>query len=377
MISIINKKLEGKTFAEINAGIGGGRLALESLNAKSVYAYEADKHAAKVYEENFGEAPVKDLIVSDVPEHDILLIKFRYEDFKKINMITDNKPDTIIPKLSDVIDIRKPEVVIVESASACVDVFDCITRKDDYIVYSDMLNASDYGIPQSRKSLYCVAIRKDKVVNDFRFPAAVELKKHVEDILEPASGIPSEMYVVRSDLVLNGKTEKESNRPIQIGHIAKNRQGERIYSVKGVAPTLTTNGGGQFSKTGGFLIDGKLRKLTPCECARLMGFPEEFRISVSDNQAYKQFGNSVVTDVIQYILLSVAEAMEEHKDITVNDNSTLTSEYYNPVEKVFKNFVSKIVVVCCKIKFGIVKLNRYLYYKINPSGVKNSALVRG
>ena len=373
MISIINKKLTGKTFAEINAGIGGGRLALESLGAEKVYAYESDKHAARVYEENFGDEPVNTLIASDVPEHDILLIKLRYEDFKKINMSTDCRPDNIISNIGDVINLRKPEVVLIESAGASGGILEHLIRTSDYIVYSDILNAVDYGIPQNRKSLYYVAIRKDKAINDFSFPEPVVLEKHVEDILEPAFAIPAEMYVNRADLVMNGKVETESNRPVQIGHIGKNSQGERIYSIRGVAPTLTINGGGKFSKTGGYSIDGKLRKLTVRECARLMGFPEEFRICTSNNQAYRQFGNSVVVDVIQYILLSVADAIEEHKGNTASDDSTLKSEYSNPVEKIFSGAVRKVMEICGKIKLAIMKMSEYLYYKINPGGVRGFA----
>ena len=134
------------------------------------------------------------------------------------------------------------------------------------------------------------------------------------------------------DTVMNGKVEEYSNRPIQIGYINKNRQGERIYSTKGTAVTLTANGGGKFSKTGGYLVDGKIRKLTPRECARLMGFPEEFKICESNNQAYKQFGNSVVVDVIQYIFLSVAEVMDEGNvinSITEKISSNATEKILN------------------------------------------------
>lgn len=370
MINIINKKLTGKTFAEINAGIGGGRLALESLGAEKVYAYESDKHAARVYEENFGDEPVNTLIASDVPEHDILLVKLRYEDFKKINMSTDSRPDNIISNIGDVINLRKPEVVLIESAGASGGVLEHLIRTSDYIVYSDILNAVDYGIPQNRKSLYYVAIRKDKAVNDFSFPESVVLEKHVEDILEPASAVPAEMYVNRADLVMNGKVEMESNRPIQIGYIGKNSQGERIYSIRGVAPTLTPNGGGKLSKTGGYSIDGKLRKLSVRECARLMGFPEEFRICTSNNQAYRQFGNSVVVDVLQYILLSVADAIEEHKGNIATDDSTLKNEYSNSAKKIFSGVVRKVMAICGKIKLGIVKMSEYLYYKINPGGAR-------
>lgn len=344
MLNFINKKFLGKTFADVCCGIGGGRLVLESLGAKCVYAFESDKYASVMYKENFGEEPKKDLIVSEVPEHNILLFKLRYEDLKVLEVDVDIKPNNMICKIVDVIDVRKPEVIVVETPNTSDGVIEYILRKSGYDVCSDTLNACDYGVPQSRKSLYCVAFRKDTVVKNFVFPLPLELTKHVEDILAPASDIPTEMCVDRPDTVMNGKVEEYSNRPIQIGHIAQNRQGERIYSIKGTAITLTANGGGKFSKTGGYLIDDKVRKLTPRECARLMGFPDEFKICESNNQAYKQFGNSVVVDVIQYILLSIAEAYDEYEGNIINENSTLKKEYLNPSDKIFQ-FLSKFKVV--------------------------------
>ncbi|MDR9756184.1 MAG: DNA cytosine methyltransferase [Thermoanaerobacterales bacterium] len=95
------------------------------------------------------------------------------------------------------------------------------------------------------------------------------------------------------------KIIRTSNKPIRLGIVNKGGQGERIYSVKGIAITLSADGGGVFAKTGGYLINGKTRKLHPRECARLMGFLDSYKICKSDNQAYKQFGNSVVIDVLQ------------------------------------------------------------------------------
>ena len=222
-----------------------------------------------------------------------------------------------------------------------------------------------------------VAFRKEKVTKNFNFSASFELSKHVEDVLESAFDIPTEMYVDRPDTVMNSKVEEYSNRPIQIGYIGQNRQGERIYSTKGTAITLTANGGGKFSKTGGYRIDDKIRKLTPRECARLMGFPEEFKICESSNQAYKQFGNSVVVDVIQYILVSIAEALcdGEDKEIKGTKDSTLKKEYFNPIEKVFDALSCMFIMACYKIRLVIMKINKYLYYKINPVGVEKSYVI--
>ena len=86
-----------------------------------------------------------------------------------------------------------------------------------------------------------------------------------------------------------------------MGTVNKGGQGERIYSTKGIAITLSAYGGGAFAKTGGYLINGRTRRLHPRECARIMGYPDTYQISDNANQAYKQFGNSVVIDVLQLI----------------------------------------------------------------------------
>lgn len=171
---------------------------------------------------------------------------------------------------------------------------------------------------------------------------------------------------IMSDAVKElNKHQHDLTRQQYIRDIAQNRQGERIYSTKGTAITLTANGGGKFSKTGGYLIYNKVRKLTPRECARLIGFPDQFKICESNNQAYKQFGNSVVVDVIQYILLSVAEAVEEGNVI----NSTTEKSGSNTTENVFNDLSSTFMVEDYKLKLDTMEMDEYLYRKINPSGI--------
>ena len=91
---------------------------------------------------------------------------------------------------------------------------------------------------------------------------------------------------------------RKSNALLRIGSVGLGRQGERIYSIKGQGITLSSQGGGIGGKTGMYLVNDTVRKLTPRECARLQGFPDSFKIPVSDTQAYKQFGNSVVVPLI-------------------------------------------------------------------------------
>lgn len=89
----------------------------------------------------------------------------------------------------------------------------------------------------------------------------------------------------------------------------KGGQGERIYHPLGHAITLSAYGGGIGSKTGLYLINGIIRKLSPRECARLQGFPDSFLMHESNSQSYKQFGNSVSINVLQYILMEINKSL--------------------------------------------------------------------
>jgi DNA (cytosine-5)-methyltransferase 1 len=102
-------------------------------------------------------------------------------------------------------------------------------------------------------------------------------------------------------------------KPIQIGIINKGGQGERIYSVYGHAITLSAYGGGVASKTGAYLVDGVIRKLSPRECARLQGFPDTFKIPVSKSQAYRLFGNSIPIPVLKAVMNEILKSLSGKK----------------------------------------------------------------
>jgi DNA (cytosine-5)-methyltransferase 1 len=121
--------------------------------------------------------------------------------------------------------------------------------------------------------------------------------------------------VTRDDVVLKNdvKIEKDefgnfSQKSIRLGIVNKGGQGERIYSPLGHAITLSAYGGGAGAKTGLYLIDGVIRKLAPRECARITGFPDSFTVDPNKNSAYKQFGNSVVVNVLKSIVENIIKS---------------------------------------------------------------------
>ena len=327
MVEIDNKSLEGMTFIDLFAGLGGFRLALESLGAKCVYSDEWDKYAQQVYNDNFGEVPDGDITLIDektIPDHDILCAGFPCQAFsisgKQLGF--EDSRGTLFFDVARIVKEKKPEIVFMENVKnfashdggRTLAVVENTMKELGYSFSSKVINAADFGIPQKRERIYMVCFRNDIEIEKFRFPKSFELKKHVEDFLLPETIVPDKYYVDRPDTYMNGKEDnKYSNKSIRLGIVNKGGQGERIYSTKGIAITLSANGGGVFAKTGGYLINGRYRKLMPRECARIMGYPDTYKIISNDNQAYKQFGNSVVIDVLQYIGEEIGIQYEEAK----------------------------------------------------------------
>jgi site-specific DNA-cytosine methylase len=128
----------------------------------------------------------------------------------------------------------------------------------------------------------------------------------------------------------------DPRKPLQIGKINKGGQGERIYSIDAAGITLSAYGGGAAAKTGAYLIDGKVRKLTPRECARMQGYSDEFILPDKKNIAFKQFGDSVSVPVLEAImerikitcpalLSSKAEVSEPEVKANINQLSLVSS----------------------------------------------------
>lgn len=324
MIDVKNKSLEGMTFIDLFAGLGGFRLALESYGAECVYSNEWDKSVQEVYYENFGDMPEGDITQVDeksIPNHDILCAGFPCQAFSisgKQRGFEDSR-GTLFFDVARIVKEKRPKVVFMENVKnfathdggKTLEVVKGTMEELGYTFFQKVLNAVDYGVPQKRERIYMICFRNDLHISDFKYPKPLKLTRHVEDFLLSDETMVEHLYVDRPDTYFNGVEDSEySDKSIRLGIVNKGGQGERIYSTKGIAITLSAYGGGVFSKTGGYLIKGKTRKLHPRECARIMGYPDTYKICKSPNQAYKQFGNSVVIDVLQLITREIGIAME-------------------------------------------------------------------
>jgi DNA (cytosine-5)-methyltransferase 1 len=330
MLTIQNKLLSNYTFIDLFAGIGGFHLAMSSFGATCIFASEWDKYAAETYQQNFNIKPHGDITKineNDIPEHDILCGGFPCQAFSISGKQKgfDDIRGTLFFDIARIINRHNPKVIFLENVKNLTKhdggkTFDIIYKKLEslnYNVYTKVLNASNYGLPQNRERIYIIAFRKDITATDFNFPVATNEPICLEKVLETN---PTNVKIVeRLDIYKNHNlinslnSEKLLNKPIQIGKVNKGGQGERIYHTLGHAITLSAYGGGIGSKTGLYLVDGKIRKLSPRECARVQGFPEGFILNSSDTQSYKQFGNSVSVNVLQHILFEISKVLKEHE----------------------------------------------------------------
>ena len=187
------------------------------------------------------------------------------------------------------------------------------------------MNTSNFGLPQNRERVYMVGFNKNEFKEiKFSFPNP-NLGSSLEKILELN---PENAKIIdREDISIYKECQPTKNifneiylpnKPIQIGKVNKGGQGERIYHPSGHAITLSAYGGGVGSKTGLYKVNEVIRKLSPRECARIQGFPENFILPKSITEAQKQFGNSVSIDVLQFILKEISKTfniMTNHQEL--------------------------------------------------------------
>lgn len=316
------------TFIDLFAGIGGFRLSFDSFGAKCVFSSEFDKHAQEVYHNNHGEIPYGDITKIDesiIPRHDILCGGFPCQAFS----ISGNQKGfsdtrgTLFFDIARIAKHHKPKVLLLENVKNFAKHDNGNTLKTvietlnnlDYNVFYDVLDSSNFGVPQSRKRIYILAFHSSLEIKKFDFPSDNGLKTKLIDFLEDNKNIALDKYVVnRNDIKMKSSLTIEKDlyghypqKPIRIGTISKGGQGERIYHTSGHSITLSAYGGGVAGKTGCYEIGGLYRRLTEKEVVRISGYPENFKHHPLKSQTYKQFGNTVVVNVLQEIIKKVID----------------------------------------------------------------------
>ena len=318
-------------FIDLFCGIGGFRVAFEEaceendIQAQCVFSSDIDKFCQDSYEENFGERPVGDITKvdeKDVPDHDILFAGFPCQPFSIIGHrkgLNDTR-GTLFFDIARIIKEKKPKAFILENVKQLVGhdqgkTLKVIlqTLKDlGYQVQYSVLNALDYGLPQKRERVVIVGHREPIM---FTFPNPIKPYKPLNEILEEKV----EKKHFASDYIK--RKRKDSHKSSYYPSIWHENKSGNICSYP---YSCALRAGASYNY---LLVNGE-RRLTPREMLRLQGFPDSYKIVVSDGQAKKQAGNAVpvnmVKAVIEKLLPYVASSL---------DQTSVLREYdlkYNP-----------------------------------------------
>ncbi len=300
------------TFIDLFAGIGGMRIAFESYGGICVFSSEWDKYSQKTYLSNFGEKPEGDITKineKDIPNHDILVAGFPCQPFsiagvsKKNSLgrhhgFLDKTQGTLFFDVVRIINEKRPRAFLLENVKNLKSHNKGNTYRTiresldslDYVVYDDILDGK-YYVPQHRERILIVGFDRKIYGSNikFEFPTPPIKKQRVKDIIEDSV---DNKYTLSDKLwsYLQDYAEKHKKKGNGFGY--------GLADLEGITRTLSA----RYYKDGSEILipqkNKNPRRLTPRECARLQGFPESFRIVVSDTQAYKQFGNSVVVPLI-------------------------------------------------------------------------------
>lgn len=306
------------TFIDLFSGVGGFRHAMEKRGMECVFSSDIDAKANEAYYANFKEKPKGDITeISEkkIPKHDILCAGFPCQSFSISGAqkgLDDNR-GRLFYDIVRIADYHKPYILLLENVKNILtvdngNVIKTIETKLDeigYTVQKHVLNASYFGIPQSRERVYFVALRKEQksdVKLSYHPPKQTMKKIYLDDILE--KDVDKSLFTNRKDIKIDGRTSKHELNPIRIGELGKGRQGERIYSQSGHAITLSAYGGGVGATTGLYLVGDRVRRLSINECKKLMGFPENWKVS-EGMQGYQQLGNAVIPTMVGYVYDSI------------------------------------------------------------------------
>ena len=319
-------KDQGYTFSDLFAGIGGMHLAWSAAGAHCVYANEWNRYCQKTYWENFGILPEGDITqvqAENIPDHDVLVAGFPCQPFsiagvsKKQSLgratgFADKTQGTLFFDVCRILKAKRPKAFMLENVKNLTShdrgrTFQVVLESLDelnYSVFYKVLDGKAY-VPQHRERIVIAGFDRERYGDNipFEFNLSPGGKPPIlRDILEPD---PDARYTLTDKLWQYLRDYAAKHKA------AGNGFGYGLASPEGISRTLSA----RYYKDGSEILipqNGKNpRRLTPRECARLQGFPDTFKIPVSDTQAYKQFGNSVVVPLMQDVARLILEKLRE------------------------------------------------------------------
>lgn len=328
-------------FIDLFAGIGGIRKGFDAIGGHCVFTSEWNKFAQQTYAANFRDnhpshGDITTIGTDEIPEHDVLLAGFPCQPFsiagvsKKNSLgrkhgFLDETQGTLFFDVARILKARRPAAFLLENVKNLTShdkgrtfqiILKTLTEELGYKVWHKVIDAQHF-VPQHRERIVIVGFREDVPFSwdDLQIPAKGSVR--LKTVLHPENGSEKAEapYTLGPDAIVNGKytlTDKlwqYLQKYADKHKAAGNGFGFGLVTPNDVARTLSA----RYFKDGSEILvsQGKKRnprRLTPRECARLMGYGDDFRIPVSDTQAYKQFGNSVAVPVFE----AVARIMQPH-----------------------------------------------------------------
>ncbi len=328
---------------DLFAGIGGIRMGFDKAFKKdieTVFVSEWDLPAQQTYKENFKDhfeiaGDITQVKEEDIPDFDICLAGFPCQAFSMAGKHGGFEDDyhgrcrgTLFLDVVRICDYHKPKVIFCENVKGLTihdkgRTFKVIKEAFEqigYTVFSQILNSKDFGVPQNRERIYIVCFRNDIAPKEFKFPKGSKKKVCIRDIMEEAP-ISPKYYL--SDVYIE-TLRKHRARHEAAGH----GFGYEIRDLDDIAGTIVCGGMGRernliidhrkHSMEPVTHIKGKInkediRKMTPREWARLQGFPDSYKLTLSDTHLYKQFGNSVTVSVIEAIAKEIKRVLKSNE----------------------------------------------------------------
>jgi len=316
-------------FIDLFCGIGGFHQAFASLGLKCVYASDYDKWARATYKANYGIEPFGDITLlnpQDIPDFDILCAGFPCQPFsiagvsKKNSLgekhgFEDKKQGNLFFEIVRIIQAKRPKVMFLENVKNLKShdkkrTWDVIRKnltENNYYIFDKVIDAQYYA-PQHRERIFIVCFDKYAFPDiEFEFPEYPE-KRIVElrDIIDEKA---EEKYTLTDKLWEYLKKHKENS--------AKKGNGFGYGLVDLEHDKITRTMSARYYKDGSEILikqaNGNPRRLTPNEARKLFGYPDNFIIPVSDCQAYKQFGNTVVVPVVKHTAERILETIKEYR----------------------------------------------------------------
>lgn len=299
-------------------------MGLEQAGCKCVFSSESDKFAQETYAANFNEVPEGDITKIEsqsIPDHDILVAGFPCQPFSISGVVKKNSLNrphgfcdpaqgTMFFEIYRILKEKRPQALLLENVRYLLrhdggrtfqTILRSLTEDLGYTVFHRIVDGRSV-VPQHRERIYIVGFDRPAW---FSFPQLEDKRPRLRDILEHEV---EKKYVLSDHLWQYLQQYAAKHRARGNGF----RYG--LANLDGITRTLTA----RYYKDGSEIlipqVNGNPRRLTPRECARLMGFPDSFQISVSDTQAYRQFGNAVVVPVVEVIAKAVVLTLAKYNN---------------------------------------------------------------